>query len=172
MLFFTFELLLGKKSILTKLQISMNTTRTTSDNIDFQNLVVLLDEVLRIKDGEDHAFYAQHNTLDKIKHVLVCYQEAVAIGCGAFKEFDSETVEIKRMFVHPDYRGKGIASTVLKELEIWASEFNYSNCVLETGTNNPEAIALYQKQGYEIIPNYGQYENIQTSVCLKKSISK
>ncbi|WP_268847234.1 GNAT family N-acetyltransferase [Flavobacterium aestivum] len=144
--------------------------RTTSESADFQKLVVLLDEALRIKDGEDHDFYAQHNTLDKINHVVVCYQDNVAIGCGAFKEFDSNAVEIKRMFVHPDYRGKGIASSVLKELEIWASELHYTNCVLETGRNNPEAIALYQKSGYEIIPNYDQYENIDTSVCLKKSI--
>ncbi|OOG72731.1 GNAT family N-acetyltransferase [Flavobacterium sp. A45] len=150
----------------------MNTTRTTSENIDFQKLVVLLDEVLRIKDGEDHDFYAQYNTIDKINHVVVCYQEAIAIGCGAFKQFDTDTVEIKRMFVHTDFRGKGIASTVLKELEIWASEFNYTKCILETGKNNPEAIALYQKNGYEIISNYGQYENIETSVCLKKSIDK
>jgi putative acetyltransferase len=146
------------------------TIRTTSENIDFQSLVVLLDEVLKIKDGEYHAFYAQHNTLDKINHVVVCYQDDVAIGCGAFKKLDSNTVEIKRMFVHPDFRGKGIASAVLKELELWASEFNYINCVLETGKNNPKAIALYHKSGYEIIPNYGQYENITTSVCLKKSI--
>jgi putative acetyltransferase len=146
------------------------TIRTTSENIDFQKLVVLLDEVLRSRDGEDHDFYAQHNTLDKINHVVVCYQDNVAIGCGAFKEFDSNTVEIKRMFVHPDYRGKGIASTVLKELEIWTSESGYTNFVLETGKNNPEAIALYQKSGYQIIPNYGQYENVDTSVCLKKSI--
>jgi GNAT superfamily N-acetyltransferase len=144
--------------------------RTTSESVDFQKLVVLLDEALKIKDGEDHDFYAQHNTLDKINHVVICYQDNVAIGCGAFKELDSNTVEIKRMFVHPDYRGKGIASSVLKELEIWANEFNYTNCVLETGRNNPEAIALYQKSGYEIIPNYDQYENIDTSVCLKKSI--
>jgi putative acetyltransferase len=146
------------------------TIRTTSENTDFQKLVVLLDKDLRIKDGEEHDFYAQFNKIDKINHVVVYYSNNEAIGCGAFKEFDSNTVEIKRMFVHPDYRGKGIASTVLKELEIWASESDYTNCVLETGKNNPEAIALYQKSGYQIIPNYGQYENVETSVCLKKSI--
>jgi putative acetyltransferase len=146
-------------------------TRTTSENIDFQKLVVLLDEVLRSRDGEDHTFYAQHNTLDNIKHVVVIYQDTTAIGCGAFKEFDSDTIEIKRMFVHPDYRGKGIASVVLKELEIWASEYNYNKFVLETGKNNPEAISLYQKNGYKIIPNYGQYENVDTSICLKKNIA-
>jgi putative acetyltransferase len=147
----------------------MTTTRTTSENTDFQNLVVLLDKDLKIKDGENHEFYSQYNKLDKINHVVVCYQDNFAIGCGAFKEFDSNSVEIKRMFVHPDYRGKGIASTILKELEIWASEFNYTSFILETGKNNPQAIALYHKSGYEIIPNYGQYQNIDASVCMKKN---
>jgi putative acetyltransferase len=148
----------------------IKTIRTTSQNIDFQKLVVLLDEFLRILDGDDNAFYSQFNKINKINHVVVCYQDDVAIGCGAFKEFDSNTVEIKRMFVHPDFRGKGIAFTILKELENWASEINYTKTVLETGKNNPEAIALYQKSGYEIFPNYGQYENMIASVCLKKSI--
>lgn len=144
--------------------------RTTSENTDFQNLVVLLDVDLKIKDGEDHDFYAQYNKLDTINHVVVCYQDNIAIGCGAFKEFDSNSVEIKRMFVHPDFRGKGIASMVLAALEVWACELNYKSYVLETGTNNPVAIALYGKSGYVIVPNYGQYKNIATSVCLKKSI--
>jgi GNAT superfamily N-acetyltransferase len=146
--------------------------RTTSENIDFQNLVVLLDEVLKIKDGEDHDFYAQYNKLDKINHVVVCYQDNVAVGCGAFKEIDSNTIEVKRMFVHRDFRGKGIASKILKELEVWSDELNYTNSVLETGKNNPEAIALYRKSGFEIILNYGQYEDIEDSVCLKKSYNK
>jgi putative acetyltransferase len=147
-------------------------TRTNIENQDFQNLVVLLDQDLAIRDGEDHTFYSQFDKLEKINHVIICYQNDAAIGCGAFKEFDSDTVEIKRMFVHPDHRGKGIASMVLKALETWASEFNYTNCVLETGKNNPNAIALYRKSGYEIIPNYAQYENIEASVCLKKYLLK
>ncbi|PJJ07404.1 acetyltransferase (GNAT) family protein [Flavobacterium sp. 1] len=148
----------------------LNIKRTTTENKDFQELVVLLDQDLAIRDGEDHNFYGQHNTLEKIKHVVVIYQDTLAIGCGAFKEFDSDTVEIKRMFVHPDFRSKGIASTILTALETWATEFHYTNCVLETGKNNPVAIALYRKSGYEIIPNYDQYENIETSVCLKKHL--
>jgi putative acetyltransferase len=149
----------------------LNIKRTDKDNKDFQKLVVLLDQDLAIRDGEDHAFYAQFDKLEKINHVVVCYQDTLAIGCGAFKEFDSNTVEIKRMFVHPDFRGKGIASTVLAALEFWATELNYTSCVLETGKKNPNAIALYRKLGYEIIPNYDQYENIETSVCLKKHLA-
>ena len=146
--------------------------RTNSEDSDFKKLVVLLDQHLAILDGEDHAFYSQFDTLDNINNVVVCYQESIAVGCGAFKEYNSNTVEIKRMFVHPDFRGKGIASILLKELENWATEFNYTARVLETGKNNPTAIQLYNKSGYQIIPNYDQYENVATSVCMKKLISK
>lgn len=150
----------------------IHSKRTNSEDSDFKKLVVLLDQHLAILDGEDHAFYSQFDTLDNINNVVVCYQESIAVGCGAFKEYNSNTVEIKRMFVHPDFRGKGIASILLKELENWATEFNYTACVLETGKNNPTAIQLYNKSGYQIIPNYDQYENVATSVCMKKLISK
>ena len=145
-------------------------TRTTSENIDFQKLVILLDEVLRSRDGEDHSFYAQHNTLDKIKHVVVIYQDDRAIGCGAFKEFDSNTVEIKRMFVLPAARGKGIGKLILSQLEKWAAELNYTHCILETGKRQPEAIRLYESSGYGRISNFGQYANVDNSVCMKKAI--
>jgi putative acetyltransferase len=144
--------------------------RTVSDNTDFQSLVVLLDEDLRTRDGDDHAFYSQFNKTATLRHVIVCYIDDKPVGCGAFKEYDEKKVEIKRMFVLPGFRGKGIASGVLKELELWASALNYSACVLETGKNQPEAISLYQKAGYTIIKNYGQYENIENSVCMTKAI--
>jgi putative acetyltransferase len=151
----------------------MTTTlkRTTSENSDFQNLVRLLDADLKLRDGEeDHSFYSQFNKIDKIKNAVVCYADDLPIGCGAFKAYDETSVEIKRMFVEPGFRGKGIAATILKELELWAAEINYSVAVLETGKRQPEAIALYQKAGYTIMPNFGQYENVENSVCMKKGI--
>ena len=144
--------------------------RTNSDDIDFINLVVLLDQDLKIRDGEDHIFYNQFNKIDKIKHVIVFYENDVAIGCGAFREKESDTVEIKRMFVNPDYRKRGIAAAVLKELENWAAELNYTYTILETGKKQPEAISLYQKSGYTIIPNYPPYEEMDNSVCMKKTL--
>jgi len=147
-----------------------NLIRTTSDNSDFQSLVKLLDDYLAIKDGNDHSFYAQYNKIDKISNVVVYYDNQIAVGCGAFKEYDSKTVEIKRMFVHPDYRSKGIGAIILSELESWAKELNYSDSILETGKRQPEAIHLYQKAGYQIIPNYGQYANVENSLCMKKMI--
>lgn len=144
--------------------------RTNSDDIDFINLVTLLDQDLAIRDGEDHAFYNQFNKTDKIKHVLVYYENGIPVGCGAFREKEPGTTEIKRMYVHPDYRKKGIASAVLAALEIWAKEVGYTYTILETGKNQPEAINLYQKLNYIIIPNYPPYEKMDNSVCMKKTL--
>ncbi|MEO6589269.1 MAG: GNAT family N-acetyltransferase, partial [Pyrinomonadaceae bacterium] len=57
---------------------------------------------------------------------------------------------------------------ILAELENWAKELNFSECILETGLKQPEAIRLYQKSGYETILNYGQYAGVENSVCMKK----
>ena len=146
--------------------------RTDSDNADFRELVALLDADLQIRDGAEHAFYAQFNKIDKIRHVVVAYENEKALGGGAFKEYSENVAEIKRMFVRPENRGCGIAGQILTELESWAKELNYSEYILETGVKQPEAIRLYQKSGYEIIPSYGQYLNVENSVCLGKSISQ
>lgn len=144
--------------------------RTNSDDIDFINLVVLLDQDLKIRDGKDHDFYNQFNKTDTIKHVVLFYEDEIAVGCGAFREKEDRIVEIKRMFVHPNHRKKGIASKILFELEKWATEENYATTILETGKNQPEAISLYQKLNYKIIPNYPPYEKIENSVCMKKNL--
>lgn len=145
-------------------------TRTNSANPDFIKLVKLLDEELAIRDGSEHSFYAQYNKIDAIKNVVLAYHNGEALGCGAFKKYDGDTAEIKRMYVRPEERGKGIAGEVLKELEKWAPEEGFGSCILETGRKQPEAIRLYEKSGYSIIPNYGQYKEIANSVCMRKSL--
>ncbi len=95
-----------------------------------------------------------------------------ALGCGAIKEYETGTVEIKRVFVSPASRKKGIASAVLSELESWAKELKYNRCVLETHKGLPEAIAFYKKIGYQQIPNYGQYAEAANSVCFEKELVK
>jgi putative acetyltransferase len=145
--------------------------RTTSESTDFQQLVHLLDRDLAQRDGDEHGFYAQYNKIDLIRHAVVAYAGDEPVGCGAFKEFEAGSVEIKRMFVRPAHRQRGIAQAVLAELETWASELGYASCVLETGKRQPEAIALYQRSGYELTPNYGQYIGIDNSVCLRKMLT-
>jgi len=142
--------------------------RTDSDNTDFVTLVQQLDKELAVRDGDEHAFYAQYNGIAAIKHAMVAYSDGVAVACGAIKAFDKDSMEVKRMYTIPNARGKGIAAQVLKALEAWAYELGFTSCVLETGKKQPEAIALYSKCGYSITPNYGQYVGIDNSVCFKK----
>ncbi len=147
----------------------MKLIRTDSNNPDFAELVKQLDADLAIRDGEDHAFYDQFNKLDAIKHTVVAYNEAnCAVGCGAIKQFETGTMEVKRMFVPLEERGKGIAGEILRELEIWAKELGNDKCILETGIKQPEAISLYKKSGYRFIDNYGQYTGVENSVCFAK----
>jgi putative acetyltransferase len=145
-------------------------TRTDSENQDFINLVKDLDAEMAIRDGEDHSFYAQFNKIDTIKYAVVAYENGRPAGCGAIKEYSPGTVEIKRMYTSPGSRGKGIAGRILSELEAWAAELGYETCILETGKRLPEAVRLYQKNGYTIIPNYGPYAQIEDSVCFEKRL--
>lgn len=145
--------------------------RTDSDNADFRRLVSRLDEYLREKDGADHAFYNQFNSIDHIRNVVVAYEEEQALGCGAFKQYDEQSAEIKRMFVDPDFRGRGIAGLILAELERWARELNFTRSILETGLRQTEAVKLYQKENYRVIPNYGQYIGVENSVCMEKKLT-
>ena len=144
--------------------------RTDASHPHFIELVRGLDADLAIRDGRDHDFYNQFNKIDMIKYAVVAYEDDKPTSCGAIKEFDPVTMEVKRMYTLPVSRGKGIASQVLNELEIWAKELNYKKCILETGKKQPEAIALYQKSGYKLISNYGQYAGIDNSVCFEKEL--
>ena len=144
--------------------------RTNSENTDFINLVKELDAYLKITDGDEHEYYNQFNNIDVLKHVVVAYLDHIPVGCGAIKKFNDEAVEVKRMFVSLDKRGSGIAQKIVSELEIWAKELGYQKCVLETGKRQVEAVKFYQKCDYKIIPNYGQYTNMENSICFEKTL--
>jgi len=144
--------------------------RTNSDDADYKMLVMQLDQGLSGQ-YENHAtVYAPHNLVGELDTVVVAYENEKPVGCGCFKGFDKEAVEIKRMFVHPGHRKKGIASDILAELEYWAKEKGYVSSVLETGTKQIEAIPLYVKKGYKRIENYGPYIGLTTSLCFGKPL--
>lgn len=144
--------------------------RTNASDADFKALVTLLDEELRILDGDEHVFYAQLNKTGDIDSV-VAYADNKPVGCGAIRAFSDEAMEIKRMYTLKEYRGKGIASAIVSELEKWAKEMGYNNCVLETGKRQPWAISLYEKLGYNRTDNFGKYMGVENSVCFRKSLS-
>ena len=144
--------------------------RTNATDPNFGALVTKLDAYLKTTDGEEHDFYHQFNGIQHLDYVIVLFKNNLAVACGAIKPFDTETVEIKRMYVEPSYRGEGLGSKVLNELEHWALELNYSACILETGKRQTEAVALYKKNKYIITANYGQYIGVENSICFRKQL--
>jgi GNAT superfamily N-acetyltransferase len=148
----------------------MKTVRTNSKNKDFIKLLVDLDAYLKITDQDEHDFYNQYNNVDTIKHVVMVYIDEIPVGCAAIKEFDTTSMEIKRMYVSNKQRGKGIAQKLITELEIWAKELGYSKCVLETGKRQKAAVKFYHKCNYKVTPNYGQYIGMENSICFKKHL--
>jgi len=139
---------------------------------DFISLISKLDNELNDRHDNQRTVYDKFNRVDLIPTVIVAYIDGKPIGCGCFKQFDNNTVEIKRMFIDTAYRGKGISKSILNELEKWAIELGYLKAILETGEKLPEAIGLYQKSGYLRIDNYGQYKDLPTSLCFEKTLTK
>ena len=101
---------------------------------------------------------------------LVARRDNTAIGCGALVPMDDDHVEVKRMFVRPEERGRGVARMILDELERLAREFDYDAMRLETGINQPESIALYGKGGFYRIPNFPPFTEDASAVCFEKRI--
>lgn len=148
----------------------MTILRTDSNSLDFKTLVRSLDANLAEHNGDDDAFFAQFNKIDRIKHCIVVYIAEVPAACGAFKELSEDTVEIKRMFTNPEFRKRGLGSAIVKELENWAKDLGYQKAVLETSKELTNAISVYEKNGFQRIPNYGQYIGVDSSVCFEKEL--
>lgn len=149
---------------------SIRIIRTTSEDQDFKQLIAALDDDLYQRNGEAQLKYRPYNKVDMIKHVVLVYVDGNPVGCGAFKKYDDESVEIKRMFVYPEMRGKRMAAKILQELENCAVEEGYNRAVLETGYKQVEAIRLYTVAGYSRIENYGQYVGMDESICYRKEL--
>jgi len=142
--------------------------RCNSNNKEFRDLVILLDKDLNSMYGILQAQYEKFNKIESIETVVVAYQDKIPIGCGCFKKFDTSSVEIKRMFVKKENRGKGIAKMILTELERWAKENGNITSFLETGIKQHKAISFYTNFGYKRIENFGQYFGNNNSICMSK----
>jgi putative acetyltransferase len=102
--------------------------------------------------------------------VLVAYVGGAPVACGAVREIDSATGEVKRMFVVSDRRGHGFGRAILDGLESYARAGGFQTLRIETGTRQPEAVALYRAAGYRDIPPFGRYVGNPYSVCFEKWI--
>ncbi len=144
--------------------------KSTSENKDFIALVASLDQSLWESYPELKVDYWGNNIMEMNPNVVIIYLNDVAVACACFKKYNINTIEIKRMFVSAEFRGKGLAQKMLRELESWAKEAGFSFSILETLYKQNAAIAMYQKLGYVVIENYAPYISRESSICMKKNI--
>lgn len=145
-------------------------TLTDGKNTDFRKLIELLDQDLNERYGDLQKQYNGYNSTDELKDVVLAYKDSLPVACGTLKEYDPDTVEIKRVFVEKAHRKQGLSKLILKELECLALKKGYSSVILETGAKQIEAIHLYQSSGYHRIPNYGPYIGNENDLCMKKRL--
>lgn len=145
--------------------------RTDAANTGFQSLVIALDNDLEKRYASYRERFTPENNLDQETKVVLAVVNNQIAGCGALRIMqEPQTAELKRMFVQPGFRGKGISKQILSELEQWAKQSGMKYIKPETGKNQPEAIKLYRNAGYTITAPYGAYTNIPEAICMIKEI--
>jgi GNAT superfamily N-acetyltransferase len=101
---------------------------------------------------------------------LVAWLDEEPVGCAGFRAYAPLTCELKRMYVRPSARGRGVARALLRGVEQRAAAAGYTRIILETGTAQPEAIALYTSAGYERVPQFGEYADEPESRCFGRTL--
>ena len=151
---------------------AMDYVRTDGKNEDFIENCRLLDMDLDRRVGRQikREKYQKFNQLDEIREAIVVYDHGRAVGGGAIRRYDDENIELKRVFVHNEYQGQGIGSTLVSLLIEWAAELGYRRMILETGELLAESCAVYKKLGFAVIPNYGPYADMPESLCMAREI--
>ena len=151
----------------------MTYKRTTASDPDFKALIIDLDTDLWERYPDIQQNFAPFNFVDDSFRVILAQEDEAPVGCGCFRPVkEKDVVEIKRMYVAPSFRSIGVGKMILKKLEQWAMEDGFVLAKLETGINQPEAIAAYEKSGYVRIPNFEPYVDVKESICMMKQLDK
>ncbi|MCX6319529.1 MAG: GNAT family N-acetyltransferase [Bacteroidetes bacterium] len=144
--------------------------RTHSSDIHFIQLTTRLDKELKTLYGSSQEEFDQYNVMTELNTVVIAYIGDQPVGCGCFKPVDAHTAEVKRMYVDSKLRGRGVGAAILLALENWARDSGFHSFILETGTIQTEAIRLYEKHRYQVIPNFEPYIGNELSICFGKKL--
>ncbi|MBR6185314.1 MAG: GNAT family N-acetyltransferase [Clostridia bacterium] len=125
----------------------------------------------RIVGGEtNRQAFIPYNASADIPDVALVFCGGQAVGCAGLKRYSETDAEVKRVWVDPAYRGQGIASALMDRIEDRARKAGFRRLVLQTRPIMPDAVALYTKRGYVLIPNYPPYDHLPGAVCYAKAL--
>lgn len=150
--------------------LTLKITEPTNEHL--LGLIAKLDDYLYSMYPAEEVFTVDLDE-PKVQDVVfvVAYLDGTAVGCGAYRPLDEQSAELKRIFVDPSYRNKGIASRLLSFLENAAQQAGFSAMLLETGPMQHESIQLYRKYGYQLIEPFGEYVGCPSSICMRKHLA-
>ena len=141
-----------------------------AENRDFHDLTAALDEYYFMLVGEVEKRYAKYNLPHLFNCRIVAYEDGKPAGCGAWKKIDEGTFEVKRIYIAPEFRRKGVASAVIAALEQDAAKHGFTKAILETARTTEDSAALYTKLGYRVIPYYGSPAGAENCLCFEKNL--
>ncbi len=120
--------------------------------------------------AEKRAGFVPFNASVEIPFVLLAYGDGHPVACAGLKRYSDADAEVKRVWVEPAYRGRGIASALMDQIEEKARDLGYRRIILQTRPIMPDAVGLYTKRGYALIPNYPPYDRLEGAVCYAKAL--
>ncbi len=140
-------------------------------DIHLRRLIQALDEDLLQRYDEENIYTVDLDHTDASQIIfMMAYVDDTPAGCGAIRPLDTDSVELKRFFVDAAYRRQGIAGKMLQTLEQTAIEQGYHFVRLETGAEQFEATAFYERNGYYRIPVFADYKDDGISLCYEKKL--
>ena len=146
--------------------------RTDGSNEDFHKFYLKTEEFYSSIVGglKNRAAFVPYNISESITDVLIASVSGVAVGCAGLKAYSDSDVEIKRVWVDPEFRGNHISTAMMDALEKKASELGFKRAILQTRPQMEEAVHLYTKRGYVLIENYPPYDKLDGAVCYAKDL--
>lgn len=145
---------------------------TNGNDADFQRFYLITEEYYnRLAGGiENRKGFVPYNISATIQDVLIAYIDGTAVACAGLKMYSEEDAEVKRVWVEPEFRGKHIATNIMRQIEMRAKEQGYKRTILQTRASMIQAVNLYKKLGYYQIDNYPPYDAMTDAICFAKDI--
>lgn len=120
--------------------------------------------------AENRKLFIPHNVSESIQDVLIAYMDDIPIACSGLKKYSDQDVEIKRVWVEPEYRGHHIATDMMKKIEAKAKQQGFQRAILQTREIMTDAVKLYINLGYYQIDNYPPYNELEGAICFAKEL--
>ena len=145
---------------------------TDGNDEDFRKFYLKTEEFYSSIVGglKNREAFVPYNLSESISDVLIASVEGVAVGCAGLKAYSDSDVEIKRVWVDPEFRGNHISSAMMDALEQRAAELGFGRAILQTRPQMEAAVHLYTKRGYELIDNYPPYDKLEGAICFAKEL--